>query len=69
IDSALHGLPEPRTGWRNHLPPEDLGAMKDAGSGQITLQAIVALLWYGNPSERARAVRTLENYAALCPTR
>lgn len=69
IDSALHGLPEPRTEWRNHLPPEDLGAMKDAGSGQITLQAIVALLWYGNPSERARAVRTLENYAALCPTR
>ncbi len=69
IDCALHALPEPQNGWREHLPPEDLGAMKDAGSGQITLQAIVALLWYGKGAERGRAVRTLTNYADLCPRR
>lgn len=66
IDSAIHGLPEPQNGWRNHIPPEDLGAMVSSGSGQITLQACIAALYYGN---RSQAIRTLENYAALCPTR
>ena len=66
IDAALHNLPEPRTGWRNHIPPEDLGAMVSGGSGQITLQACIAALHYGN---RPQAIRTLENYAALCPRR
>lgn len=66
IDCALHQLPEPTNGWRNHIPPEDLGAMVSSGSGQITLQACVAALLYGN---RPQAIRTLENYAALCPTR
>lgn len=69
IDRALHALPEPDNGWRNHLPPEDLGAMVDAGSGQITLQALVALLWLGNAKERAFAVRTLNRYADLCWSR
>lgn len=69
IDCALHGLPEPQNGWRDHLPPEDLGAMVDSGSGQITLQGVIALLWYGKGAERQRAIRTLENYANLCPTR
>ena len=66
IDSALHRLDDPQNGWRNHVPPEDLGAMVDAGSGQITLQAAVALLHYG---PRDRAVRILTNYARLCPKR
>lgn len=66
IDSALHQLPEPQNGWRNHLPPEDLGAMVSSGSGQITLQACIAALHYG---DRAYAVRTLRNYAELCPRR
>ena len=66
IDAALHNLPEPRTGWRNHIPPETLGAMVDSGSGQITLQACIAALHYG---DRPSAVRTLRNYAALCPRR
>lgn len=66
IDSALHRLPEPQNGWRSHIPPEDLGAMVDAGSGQITLQACIAALHYGN---RPQAIRTLRNYAALCPRR
>ena len=66
IDAALHQLPEPTNGWRNQIPPEDLGAMKDAGSGQITLQACIASLHYG---DRASAVWTLTNYAELCPRR
>ena len=66
IDCALHQLPEPQNGWRNLIPPEDLGAMKDGGSGQITLQACIAALHYG---DRPSAVRTLRNYAALCPRR
>lgn len=66
IDCALHQLPEPRNGWRKHLPPEDLGAMVDSGSGQISLQAAVAALHYG---DHGRAVRTLRRYAELCPKR
>lgn len=69
IDSALHRLPEPANGWRSHVPPEDLGAMVDSGSGQITLQALVALLWYGKPKERAFATRALHHYADLCWSR
>ncbi len=66
IDCAIHNAPEPQNGWRNHLPPEDLGAMVDAGSGQITLQALVAALQYG---PRPYAVRTLTNYVRLSPQR
>ena len=66
IDCAIHDLPEPRHGWRAHIPPENLGAMVDAGSGQIGLQALVASLQYG---PRPAAIRTLENYARLCPRR
>ena len=69
IDSALHRLPEPANGWRALVPPEDLGAMVDAGSGQITLQALVALLWYGKPQERSFATRALHRYADLCWSR
>lgn len=69
IDSALHRLPEPANGWRSLVPPEDLGAMVDSGSGQITLQALVALLWYGSPKERAFAARALHHYADLCWSR
>lgn len=69
IDSALHRLPEPANGWRAQVPPEDLGAMVDSGSGQITLQALIALLWYGNPKERAFATRALHRYADLCWSR
>lgn len=66
IDSALHGLPEPRNGWRDLLPPEDLGSMVDNGSGQIGLQALVASLHYG---PKPYAVRTLNTYADLSTTR
>jgi hypothetical protein len=66
IDLALHNLGEPASAWRDHLPLEDLGSMVDAGSGQIALQAAVAALQYG---DRPSAVRTLTNYAALCPRR
>lgn len=66
IDSALHQLPEPANGWRDLIPPENLGAMVDSGSGQITLQALVASLWYG---PRPAAVRSLNRYADLCPSR
>lgn len=69
IDSALHRLPEPGNGWRAQVPPEDLGAMVDAGSGQITLQALIALLWYGTPQQRAFATRALHRYADLCWSR
>lgn len=69
LDCALHGAPDPKHGWRDHLPPENLGAMVDSGSGQIGLQGIIALLWYGKGAERQRATRTLQNYARLCPTR
>ncbi len=66
IDLALHGLPEPQNGWRELLPPETLGSMVDAGSGQIGLQGLVASLRYG---PRPYAVRTLNNYADLCQSR
>jgi hypothetical protein len=66
IDSAIHNLPEPSHPWRSHIPPEDLGAMLDSGSGQISLQACVAALHYGN---RPQAIRTLQNYAQICPRR
>ena len=66
IDCALHGLPEPQNGWRELLPPETLGSMVDAGSGQIGLQGLVASLRYG---PRPYAVRTLNNYADLCQSR
>ena len=63
IDSALHALPEPQNGWRNHIPPEDLGQMLSAGSGQITLQALVASLRYGPKPD---AVRKLTTYSTIC---
>ena len=66
IDCALHGLPEPANGWRDLLPPEDLGSMVDKGSGQIGLQALVASLHYG---PKPYAVRTLNTYADLSTTR
>ena len=66
IDSALHALPEPDNGWRNQIPPEDLGQMASAGSGQITLQALVASLHYGS---RPYAVRVLNHYADVCWSR
>lgn len=66
IDCAIHALPDPKNGWQNLLPPEDLGAMVDAGSGQITLQALVAALHYG---PKPYAVRTLGHYADLSPSR
>lgn len=68
IDCALHQLPEPQNGWRNHIPPENLGAMVDAGSGQITLQALIAALHYGHEM-RPQVIQTLTNYAELCPRR
>lgn len=63
IDSALHRLPEPKSSWRGLTPPEDLGAMVDAGSGQITLQALIACLHYG---PAPYSVRALHRYADLC---
>lgn len=66
IDAALHGLPEPANGWRDLLPPEDLGSMVSEGSGQIGLQALVASLHYG---PKPYAVRTLNAYADLSTTR
>jgi len=66
IDSALHRLSEPENGWRKLLPPDDLGSMVDAGSGQIGLQALVAALIFG-PREWAKAV--LLRYAKVCATR
>lgn len=65
IDCAIHGLPEPNNGWRNLIPAYDLGAMVSSGSGQITLQALVASLWY----DGQKAVKTLENYERICRTR
>lgn len=66
IDSALHQIAEPRNGWRSLIPPSDLGQMLSAGSGQITLQALVAILHYGNTAERAWAAATLDHYADVC---
>lgn len=66
IDCALHGLTEPANGWRDLLPPEDLGSMVSEGSGQIGLQALVASLHYG---PKPYAVRTLNTYADLSTTR
>lgn len=65
IDCAIHGMPDPQNGWRNHIPGEDLGAMPNGGSGQITLQALVASLWY----DGSKAIKTLENYEQVCQTR
>ena len=66
IDSALHQLPEPKNGWRSLVPPADLGEMLSAGSGQILLQALVAMLHYGNAAERSFAAVTLDHYADVC---
>lgn len=65
IDCAIHMLPEPSNGWRNLIPPKDLGAMVSSGSGQITLQALVAQFHYdGKPANE-----TLVNYYNMCKHR
>lgn len=66
VDLALHNLSEPAGDWRALIPPDDLGSMVDAGSGQIGLQALVASLQFG---PRADAVRKLNRYADICPKR
>lgn len=66
VDLALHNLSEPAGDWRSLIPPDDLGSMVDAGSGQIGLQALVASLQFGPRSE---AVKKLNAYADLCPKR
>lgn len=65
IDCALHQLPRPTNGWERLVTPEDLGSAVDAGSGQIGLQANVALLWYGEErtGDRRRAIAIAERTA------
>lgn len=65
IDCAIHQMKDPKNGWRALVPPENLGNMPSSGSGQIGLQALVALLHY-NPEQ---AIKTLENYYEMCKTR
>lgn len=62
IDCALHNLPDPKNGWRDLVPPLDLGSMVSAGSGQIGLQGLVALLHY----DKNKAISTLNNYYEMC---
>lgn len=62
IDCAIHNLPDPKNGWRDLVPPLDLGSMVSSGSGQIGLQGLVALLHY----DKNKAIPTLLNYYQMC---
>jgi hypothetical protein len=66
LDCAIHGLKEPRSRWREALPPADLGQMISNGSANIPLFALVAALWFGIVAWAAGVLRT---YAALCRKR
>jgi hypothetical protein len=66
LDCAIHDLPEPRSPWREAVPPENLGKMLSDGSANIPLFALVATLWFGIIAWAAAVLRT---YAAVCRKR
>lgn len=71
IDCAMHQMADPKNGWRELVPPVNLGAVLTNGSGQISLQAAVALLHYGEErtGDRSRAVAIATTVADLNPDR